>query len=131
MKIMTLFSKKHLKNEGGFSLIELISVIAIIGILAAIAIPQYESYKVRAYDAKSKSDIYSLFNTCKAFWTDKSDGALCSLAEASSASYGFNSSSGVVLTVVDESKGNFLATSRHVASATTYQIGPVGYATVQ
>jgi type IV pilus assembly protein PilA len=48
------------KNQKGFTLIELLIVIAIIAILAAIAIPQFSAYRMRAYNASAVSDLGNL-----------------------------------------------------------------------
>ncbi len=39
---------RDLKDFGGFTLLELIVVVAIFGLLAAIAIPQFSSYRDKA-----------------------------------------------------------------------------------
>ena len=47
-------------NNQGFTLIELMIVIAIIGILAAIAIPNFISYRNKAFCSAAESDAKSI-----------------------------------------------------------------------
>lgn len=61
--------KKH-RNQKGFTLIELMIVIAIIGILAAIAIPQFSSYRAKSYNAAALSDIRNLKTDLEAYYAE-------------------------------------------------------------
>lgn len=63
------------KNQKGFTLIELLIVVAIIGILAAIAIPQFGAYRVRAYNSSAKSDIKNFKTAMEAAASDSATGA--------------------------------------------------------
>lgn len=58
------------KNQKGFTLIELLIVVAIIGILAAIAIPQFSSYRRKAFNSAAQSDLKTIRTSLEGFYTD-------------------------------------------------------------
>lgn len=66
-----------MKNRG-FTLIELLVVVAIIGILAAIAIPQFQEYRKRGFDAGAKSDLRNAATAEEAYFIDNDAYASCS-----------------------------------------------------
>jgi type IV pilus assembly protein PilA len=62
---------RKLRSNKGFTLIELLIVVAIIGILAAIAIPQFSSYRAKAYNSASTADLKNLKTGMEAYMSDK------------------------------------------------------------
>ena len=58
------------KGQKGFTLIELLIVVAIIGILAAIAIPQFSSYREKAYNSAAQSDLRNLKTGMESYYAD-------------------------------------------------------------
>ena len=58
------------RDQAGFTLIELLVVIAIIGILAAIAIPQFGSYRRRGLDTDAKANIRNAATAQEAYFVD-------------------------------------------------------------
>ncbi|TGU72268.1 MULTISPECIES: type IV pilin protein [Geomonas] len=61
---------RTLRSKKGFTLIELLIVVAIIGILAAIAIPQFSTYRVKSYNTAAASDLKNVKTALEAYYAD-------------------------------------------------------------
>jgi prepilin-type N-terminal cleavage/methylation domain-containing protein len=69
------------KNTKGFTLIELMIVIAIIGILAAIAIPNFISYRDKAFCGEAEHDAQNTLAALSAYYSEPDRTQLATLAQ--------------------------------------------------
>jgi len=103
-----------MKRSGGFTLLELLVAVAIIGVLAAIAIPQFNSFKQRAFDARAKSDLVSAANAQDAYFIDWGVYKNCADSASCEASLPeLRVSKGVVMATVSVTTQYFVMTATH------------------
>ena len=97
--------RNHTKQ--GFTLIELLIVVVIIGILASIAIPQYSSFRKRAYYTALKSDLKNVATQQEIYYSDTYEYA------AVDTDLGFTPTEEVSLTISEGTSSGWNATATH------------------
>ena len=71
-----------IRDERGFSLVEVLVVIFIIGTLAAIALPSFLGQRSRAQDALAKSNARNVLTHVESCYTPTDDYNACETAES-------------------------------------------------
>ncbi len=96
---------------------------AVLIMMAAIAIPNFISYKCRGFNSAANADVKNAYISSQAYFSDHPHGFvdLPTLAR-----YGFTQEPKVTVEVLGETRSALSITARHKKSTTTYTVDSTG-----
>ena len=106
---------EHHSSEAGFSLIELLVVVTIIGILSSIAIPQFNTYRSRSFNARALSDLKNIVTAQEAQFADDE-----TFASSLSTLEGFDINSPSVSLILTASAASWSGSTYHPDGTKTF-----------
>ena len=98
--------------------------VPVIGILVSIAIPQFQSYRMRSYDITARNDLFNASAAQEGYYADNNKYT-DSLKDIVGDRYGFFVSKGVTVRIISADKYRYCMVAFHKNSNKKYQInGP-------
>jgi len=115
-----------MRDQKGFTLIELMIVIAIIGILAAIAVPAFTEYREKGCNSSAVSDLRNAATAQEAYFID--EGTYCNdTATLAGDPYRLYLSDNVVFNITLANTTNYSMEAYHTSGSESYILnGPSG-----
>ena len=104
-------------TKNGFTLIELMITVAIVAILAAVALPSYQQYIIRAARTQAQSELLQLVNLQEKIYLNSNNYAF-----SVTGAYTGNSSGGLGLTNGKISNDKYSVTLLNTAASQTYTL---------
>ncbi|HEU4341973.1 MAG TPA: prepilin-type N-terminal cleavage/methylation domain-containing protein [Candidatus Binatia bacterium] len=95
-------------SVSGFSLLEILIVTAIISLLAAIAIPQFTSYRLGSIDSQMKSDLRNAATAMESYYGEHK---IYPISVNSIKAVGFRQTDGVTLDITVTPPSSFTLTA--------------------